>query len=800
VISVSKRMSAVLAVFLAFVISAPAVVAQSAVVDVPRDHWAYDAVNLMISKGYMEVYESGRFSGDDPVSRYLLAFVVARLLQDVEAGRTALSEDDMRVLREISTTLREQLAVVISRLSELERMAADASAEAIAAKDSAARGALDTAAKYAELKAAIESQRAELDAQIKVNAEAADQKLSVLFGDLRNQHADLKDSLGQSIAAQQEKLAAVEASAQSALAAERSARAELEQNLTLSLSSLKNELSARIDSVSRDQSTLGSTLTSQIAAVKADLDAAKVKHGEELGSLQVRIDEVTSAVVANRAWAEAAIQDAVTKEAAARAAQDESLDRRLANIEAGLVSAAQATESEAAARTVGLEALNQRVSALAVDLSTTKGQTASQMEQLRLALDAESAERVESYAALLERQDKMQQELDAKVAVAMAEAMAAAQAAMGAVELEKAARTADVDDLGKKIDAVAQQQADAEQRLQAQGRALNDAKAELSAALAELAARQDQSLQAATSSAALSAAALKEAIEKGLADEKAAREAAIAQEAALRQQQIEAEAAARQKQAGEILAQLAATAGSVADLDRKTADADAAILAAMELEKERLTKTKEELAQLTDVVNELDALLAQTQAQLDALSNKHTTDYNQQRQALVDMRVAMDQLSKQFDEKLTANAAQDARTAAMALQNSINIEELVEALNETRDVLNQTMAALDSTDKDVEGLEEKYRGLEERLASMEKILEGSLDELAARFSDELIAERWEAEAREIKLQQRIEDLERRVEQLEGGRASTGSPGTLWALLGVAAAVAGVALLAGAGAP
>ena len=83
-----------------------------------------------------------------------------------------------------------------------------------------------------------------------------------------------------------------------------------------------------------------------------------------------------------------------------------------------------------------------------------------------------------------------------------------------------------------------------------------------------------------------------------------------------RQQQIEAEAAARQKQAGEILAQLAATAGSVADLDRKTADADAAILAAMELEKERLTKTKEELAQLTDVVNELDALLAQTQAQL----------------------------------------------------------------------------------------------------------------------------------------------------------------------------------------
>ena len=50
-------------------------------------------------------------------------------------------------------------------------------------------------------------------------------------------------------------------------------------------------------------------------------------------------------------------------------------------------------------------------------------------------------------------------------------------------------------------------------------------------------------------------------------------------------------------------------------------------------------------------------------------------------------------------------------------------------------------------------------GLNKRLVSIELMLQGSVDELRKRFADDLVAERWEAEAREVKLQSMIEELQ-----------------------------------------
>lgn len=86
-----KRLSiAAVSVLIAVsLVSSAALAAPVTVRDVPKDHWAYEAVNLLVEKGYMGVYKGGEFSGDEPVNRYLLAFVTAKLLHDVEAGRTA---------------------------------------------------------------------------------------------------------------------------------------------------------------------------------------------------------------------------------------------------------------------------------------------------------------------------------------------------------------------------------------------------------------------------------------------------------------------------------------------------------------------------------------------------------------------------------------------------------------------------------------------------------------------------------------------------------------------------------------
>ncbi len=64
-----------------------------------------------------------------------------------------------------------------------------------------------------------------------------------------------------------------------------------------------------------------------------------------------------------------------------------------------------------------------------------------------------------------------------------------------------------------------------------------------------------------------------------------------------------------------------------------------------------------------------------------------------------------------------------------------------------------------------------------------------------------MAERWEAEMREVKLQSMIEELEARVEKLEGEKAQAdakkpGSAGAIVAVLGVIAAVAAIAIGSG----
>jgi len=79
----SKRFFTAISIVLVVALTASVAIAAPAVVtDVPKDHWAYEAVTLLVNKGYMGVYESGQFRGDDNVSRYLLAFVAARLLRD----------------------------------------------------------------------------------------------------------------------------------------------------------------------------------------------------------------------------------------------------------------------------------------------------------------------------------------------------------------------------------------------------------------------------------------------------------------------------------------------------------------------------------------------------------------------------------------------------------------------------------------------------------------------------------------------------------------------------------------------
>jgi len=94
---------------LVFSMTAPAL-ADTTIKDVPVDHWAYHAVNTVVSKGYLTMFEDGSFQGTRAVDRYSLASVIARLLEDIEVARVRGTTGDVAAIGDLRTRFEEDLA------------------------------------------------------------------------------------------------------------------------------------------------------------------------------------------------------------------------------------------------------------------------------------------------------------------------------------------------------------------------------------------------------------------------------------------------------------------------------------------------------------------------------------------------------------------------------------------------------------------------------------------------------------------------------------------------------------------
>lgn len=65
--------------------------------DVPGDHWAKDAVNMVAQNGVMNGYPDGTFKGDRHVTRYELCVALANMVQFIQASqKPVISGDDKK--------------------------------------------------------------------------------------------------------------------------------------------------------------------------------------------------------------------------------------------------------------------------------------------------------------------------------------------------------------------------------------------------------------------------------------------------------------------------------------------------------------------------------------------------------------------------------------------------------------------------------------------------------------------------------------------------------------------------------
>ena len=61
--------------------------------DVPKDHWAAEAVNKLADAGVLKGYPDGTFKGEKTVTRYELAAALSSMVQFIQQSRKPLTQD-----------------------------------------------------------------------------------------------------------------------------------------------------------------------------------------------------------------------------------------------------------------------------------------------------------------------------------------------------------------------------------------------------------------------------------------------------------------------------------------------------------------------------------------------------------------------------------------------------------------------------------------------------------------------------------------------------------------------------------
>jgi hypothetical protein len=85
---------------------------QKAPKDLPKGHWAYDAVMYLLERGYLVGYPDGTFRGDQPLTRYELALVLYRLLMSNPALLLQAPSQDYNALRGLLEEFRNEMAAI----------------------------------------------------------------------------------------------------------------------------------------------------------------------------------------------------------------------------------------------------------------------------------------------------------------------------------------------------------------------------------------------------------------------------------------------------------------------------------------------------------------------------------------------------------------------------------------------------------------------------------------------------------------------------------------------------------------
>ncbi len=117
-----KKVAALLAIVAVAALAAPAMSATNPFMDVPMNHWAYDAIGQLAAHGILSGYPDGLYKGKQQTTRYEMASALARALAVVDM--TKASKQDVEMLKRLVVEFKDELEALGVRVDELDERVA----------------------------------------------------------------------------------------------------------------------------------------------------------------------------------------------------------------------------------------------------------------------------------------------------------------------------------------------------------------------------------------------------------------------------------------------------------------------------------------------------------------------------------------------------------------------------------------------------------------------------------------------------------------------------------------------------
>ncbi|HEY0867840.1 MAG TPA: S-layer homology domain-containing protein [Fimbriimonas sp.] len=111
-----------LALLLAASLACSAFAQNGAPPDVPRNHWAFDAVDTLFREGLLKGYPDGTFKGSRPLSRYELAAVLAGMNRNLQSRLDAIKAGTVKATPQERAQIEAQLRAIRGEVDALKPM------------------------------------------------------------------------------------------------------------------------------------------------------------------------------------------------------------------------------------------------------------------------------------------------------------------------------------------------------------------------------------------------------------------------------------------------------------------------------------------------------------------------------------------------------------------------------------------------------------------------------------------------------------------------------------------------------